>query len=100
MLKSDSLFNYGMQPCVFSEKAYLANSQGWFRTGSHIRYFRNDNKVDGSRRYHYTLTFSISTPYEADNMKICHCYPYTVENLFAYIDKLEKKPGIKSILKR
>lgn len=78
MLKSDSLFNYGMQPCVFSEKAYLNISQEWFRTGSHIRYFRNDNKVDGSHRYHYTLTFTISTPYEGDSLKISHCYPYTI----------------------
>ena len=41
MLKSDSLFNYGMQPCILSERANINSNQGWIRSGSHIKYFRN-----------------------------------------------------------
>ena len=78
MLKSDSLFNYGMQPCVFSSEANKKNGQGWFRTGSNIKYMRNDMKVEGTRRYYHTLTFTISTPYDGDVLKVAQCFPYTL----------------------
>lgn len=41
MLKSDSLFNYGMQPCVYSYEANKKNGQTWFRSGSSIQYYKN-----------------------------------------------------------
>jgi hypothetical protein len=41
MLKSDSLFNYGMQPCMHSLEAEKRNGQGWFRSGTAVKYFRN-----------------------------------------------------------
>lgn len=78
MLKADSLFNYGMQPCIHSAQAYKKSGQGWFRSGSNIKYFRNNQKVDGSNRYYFTLTFTIATPYEGDVLRIAQCYPYTV----------------------
>ena len=88
MLKGDSLFNYGMQPCVHSTEAQKKNGQGWFRAGTHIKYYRNQNRVDGSNRFYYTLTFTISTPYEGDNLKIAQCYPYTVSDLNKYLDSV------------
>ena len=100
MLKVDSLFNYGMQPCIHSTEGEKKNGHGWFRAGTHIKYFRNQNKVDGSNRYYYTLTFTISTPYEGDTLKIAQCYPYTVTDLNKYLDSVEKKPGRKALIKR
>lgn len=41
MMKSDSLFNYGMQPCVFSEQAHKKIGQGWTRSGTAIKYYKN-----------------------------------------------------------
>eukprot|EP00742_Colponemidia_sp_Colp-10_P006393 GILJ01006851.1.p1 GENE.GILJ01006851.1~~GILJ01006851.1.p1 ORF type:complete len:1123 (+),score=176.22 GILJ01006851.1:301-3369(+) len=38
-LKPDSLYNEGMQPVVFSEKAFLSNGKQWFRAGTDISYF-------------------------------------------------------------
>jgi len=43
--KTDSLFNYGMKPCIFSEMEWNKTKKGWFRGGNHIRYFRNSNLV-------------------------------------------------------
>lgn len=78
MLKSDSLFNYGMQPCVFSTEASKRHGQGWVRSGSGVKYFKNHNKVDGSSRFYYTLTFTVTTHFENDTLRIAQSYPYTV----------------------
>lgn len=83
MLKSDSLFNYGMQPCVHSAEAQRRNGQGWIRSGTGIKYFKNQNKVDGSNRYYYTLTFTLATPFDNDTLKVAQSYPYTLENLYS-----------------
>ena len=77
MLKSDSLFNYGMQPCMHSLEAEKRNGQGWFRSGTAVKYFRNQNKVDGSHRYYYTLTFTVMTPHDHDTLRIAQSNPYT-----------------------
>lgn len=78
MLKSDSLFNYGMQPCVYSAEAEKRTGQGWFRSGMNIKYYKNDSKVDGSNRNYYTLTFTLMTPYEGDTLRVAQAYPYTI----------------------
>lgn len=41
MLKSDSLFNYGMQPCIYSSEANKKIGQGWYRSSSSVKYTRN-----------------------------------------------------------
>ena len=41
MRKPDSLFNYGMMPCVLSLKEQEKNGKGWFRDGRAIKYFKN-----------------------------------------------------------
>ena len=41
LLKVDSLYNKGMQVCVFSEKKYDVNKTGWHRGGYEIRYKKN-----------------------------------------------------------
>lgn len=38
MLKYDSLFNYGMQVAVFSEKRNRKTGEGWTRGGKKISY--------------------------------------------------------------
>lgn len=100
MLKSDSLFNYGMQPCVYSTEANNKNGQGWFRTGSNIKYMRNNLRVEGTKRFYHTLTFTISTPFENDILKVAQCFPYTLENLENFVSSIEKKYGKKGWVKR
>ena len=89
-----------MQPCLYSERANATHYQGWFKSGTAIKYFRNENKVDGGSRFYYTLTFTVSTPYEGDTLKVAQCYPYTVTDLNEFLEKIEKRPGVKGILKR
>ena len=81
MLKGDSLFNYGMKPSLHSEEAEKKTGQGWVRAGNNVKYFRNQMRVEGTKKFYYTLTFIISTPYHQDVLKVSQCYPYTLENL-------------------
>lgn len=100
MLKSDSLFNYGMQPCVHSAQAERRNGLGWHRSGSSIKYFKNQNKIDGSHKYYYTLTFTLMTSFDNDTLKVAQSFPYTLQDLNNFIQVTQKKPGRKSYLKR
>lgn len=40
MVKSDSLYQDGMQPLVFSEKEAVAHGKMWKRSGSNISYYQ------------------------------------------------------------
>jgi len=42
MLQPDSLYNSGMRPLMYSEWLAANQNVGWFRTGSDIRYYRNN----------------------------------------------------------
>ena len=41
LLKVDSLYNKGMQVCVFSEKKYYDQQVQWHRGGFDVSYFKN-----------------------------------------------------------
>jgi hypothetical protein len=86
MRKSDSLFNYGMMPCIYSLQEDKKTNKAWFRGGYNIKYFKNGHQIENSKRYYYTLTFTISTTYENDVLKIAQSYPYTYSDLNTYLD--------------
>lgn len=44
LLKPDSLYNVGMKPLVYSERAALARGVGWIREGGDICYYTNNMK--------------------------------------------------------
>lgn len=43
--KNDSLFNYGMLPCVFSLQEHRRSKKGWTRHARHVKYFKNSHPV-------------------------------------------------------
>ena len=45
MRKNDSLFNYGMLPCVFSMREWQSNKKGWGRAGKNVSYQRNHHPI-------------------------------------------------------
>lgn len=50
MLKSDSLYNYGMQPVMYSEKQTAAEHVGWYRAGEDLCYYRNGLRTGSVRQ--------------------------------------------------
>ena len=44
--KSNSQFNYGMQPVLYSEREALEGRPGWTRAGTKITYYKNNYYCD------------------------------------------------------
>ena len=76
--KPDSLFNFGMQVCMYSQlKANGSDTEeendpkerkGWFRGGDKISYFCNGIKKDVgyTSKTYYTLTFTYTFQHDDD----------------------------------
>lgn len=85
--KSDSLYNQGMLPLVYSRKEYEKYKRSWYRAGEKIVYYQNPNKKKGSI-LNYIMTFQISFPkHDDDEIYMSHCYPYTYSDLKAFVNK-------------
>jgi len=76
MKKSDSLYNYGMQPLLYSEEAMKQSGVGWSRVGHGIGYYRNlSNKywTSGSDTVYYTLTWKMVSIHIATSLITTSC---------------------------
>ena len=107
MMKKDSLYNYGMKPCVYSLKdnqGLTATGRGWLRGGSSIAYHRNrrtyTKKSSQNRRHYYTLTFTYTFEHADDVVFFAHCYPFTYSDLQRDLKLLEENPSAHKIMRR
>lgn len=76
--KSNSQYNFGMQPVVFSELAAQTEGKGWHRCGTKICYFKNSYRRDHPRsKALYTATFSLSFAHAMDTCYIAYHFPFT-----------------------
>lgn len=74
LTKPDSLYNYGMQPLIYSETEASADGIGWQRRGESICYYQNHIKRrQGS---YYSLTFTMHSKYLNDTMYIAYTTRY------------------------
>uniref|UniRef100_A0A3B4WBP4 tubulin-glutamate carboxypeptidase n=1 Tax=Seriola lalandi dorsalis TaxID=1841481 RepID=A0A3B4WBP4_SERLL len=89
--KSNSQFNYGMQPVLYSVKDALEGRPHWVRTGTEICYFRNHFcPARGRRRTtFYTLTFTVTFRHNEDVCYLAYHYPYTYSALKAHLKVLQ-----------
>ena len=87
MVKPNSLYNFGMKPCLYSEKSAKNKHVGWIRDGFDICYYQNTIKKSAGACY-FTLTFSIVAEHDKDTIYLAHCYPYTYTDLSNYLDML------------
>uniref|UniRef100_A0A3B4A3W7 Cytosolic carboxypeptidase 2 n=1 Tax=Periophthalmus magnuspinnatus TaxID=409849 RepID=A0A3B4A3W7_9GOBI len=97
LMKSSSLYSYGMKPLLYSERAAKENGVGWKRTGFNIRYYRNCNENDTKSLY--CLTWSLQFPFESDTCFVSHCYPYTYSRLQRYLQRISSNPNVASYCK-
>ncbi|CAI9733681.1 Hypothetical predicted protein [Octopus vulgaris] len=85
LMKSTSLYNYGMKPLMYSEKsaANLIRPIGWQRIGYNIKYYKSHLNADDSsqRKSSYSLTWTFKFPYSYDTVYFAHSYPYTYSDL-------------------
>lgn len=90
--KSNSQFNYGMQPVLYSVREALEGRPHWVRTGTEICYFRNHFCPAQCRKKtpFYTLTFTITFKHTEDVCYLAYHYPYTYSALKAHLKVLQK----------
>ncbi|XP_029684907.1 cytosolic carboxypeptidase 1 isoform X2 [Takifugu rubripes] len=93
--KSNSQFNYGMQPLMYSVQEAIGGRPRWVRTGTDISYYKNhfarSSLATGGQKgkSYYTLTFSISFSHKDDVCYLAYHYPYTYSTLKMHLSKLE-----------
>ncbi|XP_066558023.1 cytosolic carboxypeptidase 4 isoform X2 [Amia ocellicauda] len=94
--KSNSQFNYGMQPLLYSVREALEGQPHWLRTGSEICYYRNhfcqssaSSRGQKATSY-YTLTFTIIFKHNEDVCYLAYHYPYTYSALQTHLQLLQQ----------
>lgn len=95
LVKSDSLYNEGMRPLMYSTINAKQKCIGWRRCGENICYYRNDDDSSSDEdddNGSYTLTFNIQFPYDADTVYFAHSYPYTYSDLQDYLMDIRNHP--------
>ncbi|KAJ8002956.1 hypothetical protein DPEC_G00164340 [Dallia pectoralis] len=97
MMKASSLYCLGLKPLLYSERAAWEKGEGWCRTGSNIKYYRNqrhqaeqDNNT--TKKTFHSLSWTCQFPYDADTCFLAHCYPYTYSHLQRYLSRFTSDP--------
>ncbi|XP_072291842.1 cytosolic carboxypeptidase 4 [Eucyclogobius newberryi] len=90
--KTNSQFNYGMQPVLYSVREALDGRPHWVRAGTEICYYRNNFCPVRGRKMDtfYTMTFSISFRHSDDVCYLAYHYPYSYSALKAHLKVLQK----------
>jgi ribosomal protein S24E len=99
MLKSDSLFNYGMSPVVYSTRDAEEKQIGWIRNCFDVCYYQNTRKREENANskepsYFHTLTFSYKCHRNNDVVYFAYSYPYTYSDLQSHLSMFERKRNI------
>ncbi|XP_052705976.1 uncharacterized protein LOC128181564 isoform X1 [Crassostrea angulata] len=108
-MKSDSLYNDGMKPLIYSEKNAQQKKVGWVRGGSDIKYYKNNLSLSGTiNRYStsksdksfYSLTWTVKLEHNHDTVYFAHCFPYTYTDLQDYLLDMSNDPVKNKICKQ
>ncbi|KFQ36322.1 Cytosolic carboxypeptidase 1, partial [Merops nubicus] len=93
--KSNSQFNYGMQPLMYSVQEALHSRPCWTRVGTDICYYKNhfsrSSIAAGGQKgkSYYTITFTVTFQHKDDVCYFAYHYPYTYSTLKMHLQKLE-----------
>lgn len=89
--KTNSQFNYGMQPVLYSVREALEGRPHWVRTGTEICYYRNHFQPSGQKgSCFYTLTFTVTFRHDEDVCYLAYHYAYTYSALQAHLQMLQR----------
>jgi hypothetical protein len=83
--KSNSQFNFGMKPVLFSVIEALNKGIGWVRSGKDICYYRNCYSRPNSGKNYFTISFSLNFPHSYDICYLAYHFPYTYSQLIRSI---------------
>ena len=103
MRKADSICNYGMRPCVYSNVKNRMKGIGWMQGGSDVCYYKGTtqyNDAKGKRRYHYILSFVYEFQHANDKVFFAYNYPYTYTMLQEFLQNIERDSSKRHIFRR
>ncbi|XP_050666661.1 cytosolic carboxypeptidase 1-like isoform X3 [Leptidea sinapis] len=86
--KSDSQFNFGMKPVMYSVKEAVLGRPGWVRAGSDICYYRNSYfyaNLKSQNKCYLTVTFNINFPHTNDVCYLAYHFPFTYSMMLTRI---------------
>ncbi|XP_047512223.1 cytosolic carboxypeptidase 4-like isoform X3 [Pieris napi] len=86
--KSDSQFNFGMKPVMYSVKEAVLGRPGWIRAGTDICYYRNSYHYANQKSYnkcYLTVTFNIEFPHTNDVCYLAYHFPFTYSMMLTRI---------------
>ncbi|XP_064073469.1 cytosolic carboxypeptidase 1-like isoform X4 [Vanessa tameamea] len=85
--KSDSQFNFGMKPVMYSVKEAVLGRPGWVRAGSDICYYRNSYHYTNQKnnKCYLTVTFNIEFPHTNDVCYLAYHFPFTYSMMMTRI---------------
>ncbi|CAG4978148.1 unnamed protein product [Parnassius apollo] len=89
--KSDSQFNFGMKPVLYSVKEAILGKPGWVRAGTEICYYRNSYHYANQKNHnkcYLTVTFNIEFPHANDVCYVAYHYPFTYSMLMTRVFQL------------
>lgn len=61
-------------------------------SGSKSMQFREYNKSEEDKKYHYTLSFTVRFPYSADTVFLSYFYPFSYSDLQGFLNILSMSP--------
>ncbi|CAK1540152.1 unnamed protein product [Leptosia nina] len=86
--KSDSQFNFGMKPVMYSVKEAVLGRPGWVRAGTDICYYRNSYHYANQKSHnkcYLTVTFNIEFPHTNDVCYLAYHFPFTYSMMLTRI---------------
>jgi hypothetical protein len=103
MMKRDALYNFGMLPCVYSERRAMENLVSWKHEGQDVCYYKNwlmytkGRKKKVKSHYSLSFTYTFSGP---DTVYFSHCFPYTYTTLQRYLHAKSIDPRVSTFFRR
>lgn len=89
--KTNSQFNFGMKPILFSVTEAQCGRPGWVRTGVDICYYRNCYQRSAKGKTYFTTSFTITFPHAYDVCYLAYHFPYTYSRLMTNIWKWTRR---------
>ena len=100
MSKSESLFNFGMKPTVFSMMRYEKRKVGWLREGQKVSYEESQyHKKESSKQAYNVLSFEYKFLYDGDIVYFSHSIPYTLTDLSGFLNARLKDKQLHKLIK-
>ncbi|XP_051776799.1 cytosolic carboxypeptidase 4 isoform X1 [Erpetoichthys calabaricus] len=94
--KTNSQFNYGMQPVLYSVQEALQGRPHWVREGNEVCYYKNHFSQPSSSKggqkglSFYSLSFTVIFPHNDDVCYLAYHYPYTYTALQTQLQLLKQ----------